>query len=81
MNKQTILSLSLIAATMLFTGCGSSPDAKFYILSAVDRNAPIPIATMKNQSVVVKVGPVSIPDMLGSIADCYAYRGEYPGCG
>ena len=64
MNKQTILSLSLIAATMLFAGCGSSPDSKFYILSAVDRNAPIPIATIKNQSVVVKVGPVSIPDML-----------------
>ena len=64
MNKQTILSLSLIATTLLFAGCGSSPDAKFYILSAVDRNAPIPIATMKSQSVVVKVGPVSIPDML-----------------
>ena len=64
MNKQTILSLSLIAATMLFAGCGSSPNSKFYILSAVDRNAPIPIATMKNQSAVVKVGPVSIPDML-----------------
>jgi len=63
-NKQTILSLSLISLTLLFAGCGSSPDAKFYILNTVDRNTPVPIATMKNQSIVVKVGPVSIPDML-----------------
>ena len=64
MNNRYILSLSLIAATMIFTGCGSSPDAKFYILNSIDRNAPPPIATIKNQSIVVKVGPVSIPDML-----------------
>lgn len=64
MNNRRILSLSLISATMLLVGCGSSPDAKFYILNTIGRNASIPVATMKNQSVVVKVGPVSIPDML-----------------
>ena len=64
MNNRFILSLSLIAATIFFAGCGSSPDAKFYILNTIDRNDSIPIATMQNQSVVVKVGPVSIPDTL-----------------
>ena len=64
MNNYRILSLPLIAVTMIFAGCGSSPDAKFYILNTLDRNTSKPIAAMQNQNVVVKVGPVSIPDML-----------------
>ena len=65
MNKQTILSLSLIAVTMIFSGCGSSPTAKLYILNAIDRNnIVLPALTIDNHTVAVKVGPISISDTL-----------------
>jgi len=63
-NNRHILFLPLIVSTLFFAGCGRSPDSKFYILNAIDRSASIPIATRQSPSVVVKVGPVSIPDML-----------------
>ena len=63
-NKHTILSWAVIAITLAVAGCGSSPDAKFYILNTVDRNVSISAATMKDHRVVVEVGPVSIPDTL-----------------
>ncbi len=64
MNNHKLLSLSLIAVTTLLSACSSSPDANFYTLNTIDRNATRPTATMKTPNVVVKVGPVSIPDTL-----------------
>ncbi len=63
MNKQTLLTYATMAALMM-TGCASSPDAKFYTLSAIDRYAPPVSLTTALQNVAVKVGPVSIPDAL-----------------
>ena len=64
MHNRRILSLSLITATMLFAGCGSSPNAKIYILDAMDRDSSISATALEGQSVAVKVGPVSITDVL-----------------
>lgn len=65
MNNHHILSLLLIAATMLFTGCGSSPTASLYILNSIDRdNIALPALTTDNHTVAVKIGPISIPDTL-----------------
>jgi len=62
--KRSILSSSLVAIALAIAGCGSSPSAKFYILNTVDRNISTSAVQMKDQSVAVKVGPVSIPDTL-----------------
>ncbi len=64
MHNQTILSAALIALTLLFAGCGSSPNAKLYILDAMDRDHSLPAMTVEGRSVTVKVGPVSIADTL-----------------
>ncbi len=64
MNNQTILSVSLISLTLLITGCGSSPNAKLYILDAMPKGNLMPVMTLDGRSVAVKVGPVSIPDTL-----------------
>ncbi|WP_428354837.1 PqiC family protein [Methyloprofundus sp.] len=64
MNKQTIITASLISITLLFTGCGSSPNAKLYILDAMPSNNSPSVMTIEDRSVAVKVGPVSITDTL-----------------
>lgn len=64
MIKRPILFSSLVAIALAIAGCGSSPSAKFYILNTVDRNVSLSAATMNDQSVAVKVGPISIPDTL-----------------
>ena len=64
MNNRRILSLSLISLTLLFAGCGSSPNAKIYILSAIDKDTSVPALQVEGHSITVKVGPVSIPDTL-----------------
>ena len=64
MNKTAILSWAIVAITFDIAGCGTSPDAKFYILNAIDRDIAKPAVTMGDHSVVVKVGPVTIPDTL-----------------
>lgn len=64
MNNRRILSLSLISLTLLFSGCGSSPNAKVYILSAIDEGTSISALQVEERSITVKVGPVSIPDTL-----------------
>lgn len=64
MNNNTILSMVLISLIMLFAGCGSSPNAKLYILDTMESSHSIPAMTMEGRSVVVKVGPVSIADTL-----------------
>ena len=64
MKKQNILSWALVAITLAVTGCGSSPDAKFYILNAVDRDASVQTIAPGGRNIAVKVGPVSIPDTL-----------------
>ena len=67
MNYRTILSLSLLALTLFFSGCGSSPNDKIYILDAMDRDSSISALTPQGQSVAVKVGPVSISDVLDQL--------------
>ena len=65
MIKRPILSSSLIVAIVLaIAGCGSSPSVKFYILNTIDRNVSVSAAAIKDHSIAVKVGPVSIPDTL-----------------
>lgn len=64
MIKRPILSSSLVAIALAIAGCGSSPTAKFYILNTVDRNVSSSAVPIKDRSVAVKVGPVSIPDTL-----------------
>jgi uncharacterized lipoprotein YmbA len=66
-NYRTILSLSLLALTLFFSGCGSSPNDKIYILDAMDRDSSISALTPQGQSVAVKVGPVSISDVLDQL--------------
>jgi uncharacterized lipoprotein YmbA len=63
-KKHVILSWVFVAITAAISGCGSSPNAKFYILNAVDRDISVPAVTTGNHSLAVKVGPVSIPDTL-----------------
>lgn len=64
MNNLNILSLSLISLSLLFTGCGSSPNAKIYILNAMNRGTSVEALKAGGHNVTVKVGPVSIPDTL-----------------
>ncbi|GAW86796.1 conserved hypothetical protein [Bathymodiolus platifrons methanotrophic gill symbiont] len=64
MNNNTIISIALISLTLLFAGCGSSPNAKIYILNPIDRATSVPALKVEHRSVAVKVGPVSIPDTL-----------------
>ncbi len=64
MNNRTIISLSLILLTLLFAGCGSSPNAKIYILNAIGQDTSLSALTIDGHKVSVKVGPVSIPDTL-----------------
>ncbi len=56
----TILS-ALLISSLLLVGCGTSPKTQIYILSSIERDTT-PI--MDAQNVVIKVGPVSIPDTL-----------------
>ncbi|NOQ63335.1 MAG: hypothetical protein GQ582_02335 [Methyloprofundus sp.] len=64
MNKHTVLFLPLISITLLFSGCGGSPNARFYILNAIDQETSVPALIVEGHSITVKIGPVSIPDAL-----------------
>ena len=64
MLKQSIVALTLSFIALTQTGCGSSPNAKFYTLNAIDRTASEQPFNSGGQSVSVKVGPVSFPDTL-----------------
>jgi len=62
MKLHTLLSVSLIALSLLFAGCGTSPKTNLYVLNTMDRNADSVIADAHN--IVIKVGPVSLPGAL-----------------
>lgn len=62
MKLHTLLSVLLIAVTLLFAGCGTSPKTQIYILNTIDRDTSA--AALDVQSLVIKVGPVSIPSSL-----------------
>lgn len=62
MNLQTILAASLISISLLLSGCGTSPKTQFYILNSIDRDTSA--QKLDVQGIVIKVGPVSIPDTL-----------------
>jgi len=56
----TILSVLLISSILL-VGCGTSPKTYNYILNSIERDT---VPAMTAQNIVIKVGPVSIPDAL-----------------
>jgi len=62
MNLQTILAALLISISLLLVGCGASPKTQLYILNSIDRDTLA--QKLEVQSIVIKVGPVSIPDTL-----------------
>lgn len=62
MKLQTILATSLISISLLLFGCGTSPKTQLYILNPIDRDTSVQKSDV--QSLVIKVGPVSIPDTL-----------------
>lgn len=62
MHNRTVLSLSLISLSLLFSACGSSPNARLYVLNSLDRTDSATI--LESQSIAVKIGPISIPDTL-----------------
>ncbi len=64
MKNKTVVSSTLYLLVLLVSGCGSSPDSKFYTLNALPREASSPGTVQGNASVLVKVGPVTIPDTL-----------------
>jgi len=61
-NIKTILSVSVISLSLLFVGCGTSPKTQIYILNTIDQDTSV--QETDAQSLVIKVGPVSIPDTL-----------------
>lgn len=64
MTKLTLLPAFLVSITIAISGCGSSPNAKFYILNSLDQNEVLLNRSKLSKNIVVKVGPVSIPDTL-----------------
>lgn len=64
MNLRTILSASLILSSLLLLGCGTSPKTQLYIINSIDRDTETAPLKSDVQSLVIKVGPVSIPDTL-----------------
>lgn len=64
MNKSTFLPAMLISCVLIITGCGSSPNARFYMLNTLDQNESQSTANTQTQNLAVKVGPVSIPETL-----------------
>lgn len=64
MKNKTVL-LTVVCLLILFaSGCGSSPDARFYTLNAIPRERSPSFTSNDNDSIAVKVGPVTIPDAL-----------------
>lgn len=64
MKTQSALSITVCSLFIFLSGCGSSPDAKFYTLNAVPRELSASVTTEDDTGVSVKVGPVTIPDTL-----------------
>ena len=62
MKLQTILSALLISITLFLAGCGTSPKTQIYILNTIDRDISVPASDA--QKIIIKVGPISIPDTL-----------------
>lgn len=64
MNKISFVSIAFFSFFLIIAGCGSSPEARFYTLNALSRDA-IPTGNLQDaQAIAVKVGPVSLPDTL-----------------
>ena len=62
MKVHTVLMVSLIAFTLLFAGCGTSPKTQLYVLNTIDKNASVKAIDADN--IVIKMGPVSLPGSL-----------------
>jgi uncharacterized protein len=62
MNRQlTVLFTPLLFAVLLFAGCSTTPDARFYTLSS-DSTPESLAASYDKASYSVAVGPVTVPD-------------------
>ncbi len=61
MNKKIICTSLLMVITLNIAGCGSSPKAKFYIMSTLERDLS---SHTNSKQVAIKLGPVTIPETL-----------------
>ncbi len=57
-----ILTIALLSAVL--AGCGSSPAARFYLLTPTAQAPAAPDATAKSPNVTLAVGPVDLPAYL-----------------
>ncbi len=64
MGKQLTALWITIGLILSMTGCGSSPAAKFYTITALDRNLVTPALIKTGKDITVRIGPVTIPDTL-----------------
>ncbi len=62
MNIRIILSSLLILTVLALLSCGTSPKTQLYTLNSIERDASS--ESDSSQNIVIKVGPVSIVDML-----------------
>ena len=64
MKNKSLLTIQIISMILFISGCASSPDAKFFTLNAVSHDVSAPKAAVGDHSISVKVGPVSMTDIL-----------------
>ncbi len=64
LDKRPAAVILAVFFNMTIAGCGSSPSAKFYILNTIDQNTATSAPTSEERNIVVKVGPITIPDTL-----------------
>ena len=62
LDRRVLLSFGLFL--VILTGCASSPASKFYQLTPVQNKASVTGYGSTNQSQVIAIGPVRIPDYL-----------------
>lgn len=56
--------ITLALFVVILTGCASSPSSKFYQLNAVQNKTSFTRDASPNQSLIIAIGPVRIPDYL-----------------
>lgn len=52
----------IIVASLLLSGCASTPPTQFYVLEPLDESAPATTGAVKKQ--LIGVGPLSIPALI-----------------
>ena len=62
LDQRALFTLALVV--MILTGCASSPSSKFYQLNPVQNKTSVTGDVSSDQSQVIAIGPVRIPDYL-----------------